>query len=246
MRRGNRLAIRSVASILTGIMLAGLLLVLPGVWTQPARAQDHRLFASGEAVIEVTPDFAQVVIGVETEAATASSALQQNTRRMSAVVEAIKRAGVAQQDLQTADYNLTPVQVYDENLKRTRLVGYRASNQLSIRVRNLETVGKLIDDAVTAGATNVDGISFSVTDQAAWENRAIEKAIAETQARAKLMAKAAGVSLGQAVTIQASVQPVPVNLSPRGGVLYESAKISTPVESGRIKIRANVQMVFEM
>lgn len=207
---------------------------------------ERRLTVNGEAEIKVAPDIAEVTFGVESQAPSATQAQRQNAKIMAAVVDAIKKAGVAREDLQTSGYNLFPVRTSSNVPGREKLVGFRASNQLRVIVRNPESIGSLIDEAVRAGATNVEGISFSIADQSALERQVIEKAIADAQSKAKVMTKAAGASLGRPVLISSALEPTPFAAQMRAMSFADRAEVATPVESGKIRVRASVQMTFEM
>lgn len=209
------------------------------------------LYVRGDAEISVAPDIAYVTLGVEAQGSTAEAAQEQSAKVMSAVVDAILGAGVAHEDLQTYGYNLYPVRTYDKATGRDKLTGYRVSNLIRVTARHLDSVGKLIDKAIRAGATNVEGISFSVADQTPWEDQAMEKAIARAKAKAEVMAKAAGVTLGRPMLVSdASVDVQPVLLAAQTKVgsfaADAAAGAATPVESGKIKVRAAVQMAFEI
>lgn len=155
MNRGIRFA-----TIATIIVLAGMAVFLIGSTGQPVRGEqdpaERRLLVNGTGEVEATPDSAEVTVGVESEADTATLAQQQNAKIMAAAVDAVKKAGVASEDIQASGYNLFPVRPYGKASGREKLAGFRASNQLHVTVRNLENIGKLIDEAVRAGATPVE------------------------------------------------------------------------------------------
>ncbi len=239
------------------VVLAALVAFIAGSagWTAMAENNEaeRRLSVDGYAEIEVAPDIAKISLGVESEAASASLAQQKNAKAMAAVVDALQKSGVAREDIQTSGYNLFPVRTYDSASNREKLVGYRASNLLHITTRNLEGVGKLIDEAVRAGATNVGEISFSLADESAWENEAATKAIAVAQSKAKAMARAAGVSLGRPLMISHNsmrfdFMPVASMGQMKAVSLASPSRtdVPTPVEPGKITVRASVQMLFEI
>lgn len=250
MRRENYLAILIIAVALAGVGAFAFGGSRQGAKAEPAQ-NDRVLYVRGEAEINVTPDIAYITLGVESQESTAEAAQKQNAKSMSAVVDAILGMGVAREDLQTYGYNLYPVRTYDKAAGRDKLVGYRASNMVRVTVRHLDSVGKLIDKAVHAGATNVEGVTFSVADEGQWENRAVEQAIARAKAKAEVMAKAAGVALGRPTLVSdgsADVQPVLLSgrMKAASFAADEAGAPATPVEAGKITVRASVQMAFEI
>lgn len=252
MRRESYLTILILVAVLA---LAGVGTFLFGGGREAVSAQagqnDRTLYVRGEAEISVAPDIAYVTLGVESQGPTAEAAQKQNSRSMSTVVDAITRSGIAREDLQTYGYNLFPVRTYDKAAGHDKLTGYRASNLIRVTVRHLDSVGKLIDQTVKAGATNVEGISFSVADKTQWENQAIEQAIARARAKAEVMAKASGVSLGRPTLVSdasVDVQPPVLYGQMKAAAFLAGSQdtASTPVEAGKIKVTATVQMAFEI
>jgi uncharacterized protein YggE len=154
------------------------------------------------------------------------------------VVEALKHAGVAPKDLQTQYVSLNPR--YDN--QGSEVVGYGASNSVSAIVRDLAQVGDVIDAAVAAGANNVSGPSLSRQDQGKLYNDALERAVADAKAKAEVLARAAGVSLGPAQSVAENPQtggPVPMGLA-------TARTFAAPIEAGTTQIVASVRIVFAL
>ena len=123
------------------------------------RATTLNLSAYGEA--KVAPDMATITLGVMTEGKTAAEAFAANATRMTAVMASLRRAGIAERDIQTSNLNLSPQYRYAEN-QPPMLIGYQVSNQVTVTVRDLKRVGAAVDATVNAGATQVNGISFGL------------------------------------------------------------------------------------
>jgi uncharacterized protein len=208
------------------------------------RATTLNLSAYGEA--RVAPDKAMITLGVMTEAPTASAAMEQNRARMSEVIAALKRAGIAERDIQTTGLNLNPQYVYREN-EPPRLSGYQASNQVTITVNDLNRLGAAIDATVSAGANQVQGISFGLKDPAAAETQARLDAVKALQAKAALYAQATGHRVNQLVSLSegggySAPPPMPVMAMARA----EKFDASTPVQPGQLTVRIDVTGLYEL
>jgi len=202
------------------------------------------LSAYGET--RVRPDMATITLGVSVEAPGAADAVKANAAKMTAVIAALKKAGVADKDIQTSSLNLSPQYVYQENLP-PRLTGYQVSNQVTITVRDLTKLGQTVDATVGAGATNVNNISFGLADPKAAEDAARLQAVTALQAKAELYARATNhriarlASLSEGGGYTPPSPPMPVYAMAR----MEKAD-STPVAAGEVVVRIDVNAVYEL
>jgi len=196
---------------------------------------------------EVTrvPDVAVISAGVIAKSATASGALQDSADRMSRVVAALKRAGVAERDIQTSNVSLNPEYRYPQNAE-PQLVGYTASNTLSVRFRDVRSSGKILDALVGVGANQINGPNLVVDNPQAALDEARAQAVAKGRARADLYAR----SLGMRVTRVVSVAEQGGNgvIAPMAPQVFaaQAARASTQIESGEQKLQANLSMIFEL
>ncbi|RAM52538.1 MAG: hypothetical protein C6Y22_05925 [Hapalosiphonaceae cyanobacterium JJU2] len=215
-------------------------------FTQPVLAQEKQrmlrtLTVTGRGVEAIPATLAQVVLGVEVQAKTAQEAQQEAARRSSAVVALLKTRNVDK--LQTTGITLNPVYSYKDNIQR--LTGYSASNTVSFRI-GTDKAGSLLDEAVKAGATQINGISFVATDEAIAQaqKQALKEATQEAQQQADAVFSALGFQRKEVVSIQvngASTTPPP----PRPMMRAEVAKVggaSTPVEGGEQQVEASVTL----
>jgi uncharacterized protein len=217
----------------------------------PAEAQDApgppRIVVTGEGEAALKPDLAVLSLGTLSEAATAAEALDANARTMAAVVAAVKAAGVADRDVQTAGIQISPRYEYAERSDGTqegRLVAYQVTNTVAVRVRAIERTGEIIDKAVAEGANNGGGISFSNDDPKPALAEARRRAVADAVEKARTLAEAAGVGLGRVTEISDTVSaspPVPMMLKAAG-----AARDATPVEAGENSYSVQVNMTFEL
>jgi uncharacterized protein YggE len=228
---------------------AGLILAAAGanaqsVGTQPVLS-GTRLDVSAEGAVTRTPDIATISAGVVTQTPTAAAAMQENARRMTATVAALKAAGVADRDIQTASINLSPQYRYAEN-KAPEITGYQASNQVSVRFRDVKNAGKILDTLVAQGANQINGPVFSVEKADAAIDEARVAAIKTARARADLYAQAAGLRVKRILSISESQgyspPPYPVPM-----MMARAEKAAdTAIEPGEQKLSVNVSVSFEL
>jgi uncharacterized protein YggE len=201
------------------------------------------IVATGE--VARVPDIATISAGVVTQATTASAALAENATRMTATVAALRRAGVAERDIQSAAISLSPQYRYGENVPPV-LTGYQASNQVTIRFRDIKRAGAILDALVQAGANQINGPAFSLDKPAAALDEARTAAMALARTRADLYARAAGMTVRRIVAIaeegEQTNQPRPMMAS----MALRMEKDSTPVQAGEQTLGVTVRVTFEL
>jgi hypothetical protein len=209
--------------------------------------QGTLLSVSAEGKSEARPDMATINLGVTTEGQTAQAALQENARRMTALTQALRRAGIAERDIQTSNVSVYPQQQYREN-QTPLITGYQANNTVTAKIRNVNNVGRVIDAAVGAGGNTINGVSFSHADPDAQLDLARRAAIAEARRRAELYASALNMRVVRIVAVQEGG-----GYSPPFPVAYERAAAQdmamappTPVAPGEIETRVSVSVTFEL
>jgi uncharacterized protein YggE len=201
---------------------------------------------TGQGKATAPPDMAVIQTGVVTHGATAAEALSANNEAMETILGVLKTYKIASKDVQTSSFNVSPDFKRDERGRRQpRIVGYRVTNQVRVKVHNLEDLGKVLDALVRAGSNQVSGVSFGIDDPTGVLNQARNRAIADARSRAELYAQAAGVRLGKVLTI--SEQPIKLP-QPRqiGRSLAQEGVSSVPVETGEQEFRARIHMVFAL
>lgn len=226
------------------------------------------LSLSAEGRSRRAPDLALFTAGVVTQARTASAALAANAERMERVVAALRAAGIADRDIQTAAISLQPRHSNPEleaqlrarrsgepyvppaEPEMARIIGYEARNTVSVRVRRLNEMGRIIDTLVDQGANQVDGPSFTLDEPRAALDEARTEAIAEGQARAELYARAAGLRVARILSITEGGGHYPVSeimVTGRGaGPMAPPPPPPTPVAPGELTLGVNVSMQFEL
>jgi hypothetical protein len=216
------------------IATAALLLTLGA-----AHAADRLVTVTGEGSIAVVPDMAVIRLGVGTEAKTAREASEANARKMSSVLGAIKDNGVAPRDIQTSRLSVQPQ--YETNRPGApHLTGFQVTNQVTVRFRDIDALPAVLDRAIAAGANEMSGIEFVVSDQSKLLDKARDDAIADAHRKAELYANAAGGHLGHVVSITEEGAPPPVRpvAAMRAGAV--------PVVPGEQMLHAVVIVAYEL
>jgi uncharacterized protein YggE len=234
-------------AICLGLGLAGVggALAAVGVLDRPGGSDDRGIAVSGEATVSVPPDLAEVTLGVEADGPTAAEAQRRTARTMEKVLAALAAAGVERKDLRTTQYSLTPVRRWDEPTRREVLLGYRAANLVTVRTGETGRVGQLVDAAVSAGATDVANLSFSVADRSKVREEALARAVADARHQAERLARAAGVRLGRVQTItDSTAEAQPLSTWARLKEAGAAADGAPPLEPGRLRFTTRVQVTF--
>jgi len=196
-----------LAATLAAAVAAGTLLAAPArAQTEPPAA----ISVTGEAQVSVPPDLAQIDGGVTSEAKTAREASDANNAAMGKVLLALKSAGIDEKDYQTSRLSLQPQSSSSRPGGPSTIVGYRASNRVTIRLRDVTKVANVIDTLVGAGANDIGGINFTVSQASKLLDEAREHAIADARRKAEIYAKAAGVTLGAPISIAEGGAPGPI------------------------------------
>lgn len=200
---------------------------------------------TGTGEVILVPDMAYINVGIHTEAEDVTSAVTANNRQAAAITAAIEDKGVVEEDIQTSNFNVYSTTRYDNN---GNVVGtsYVVDNTLYIVVRELSDLSEILDAALTAGANQIYGINFDISDRQGAFARARELAVKDAEAKAQAVAETAGVTLGRihniSVVNNSFVQPLAGY--GRGGGMAEDAT-SVPISAGQIVITANADLIYE-
>ena len=211
-------------------------------FAQPIAGTRLEISATGESVR--VPDVAIVSAGVQTRAATARAALQQNAAQMERVRAALKRAGIEDRDIQTSNISLNPEYRYVEN-QPPRLTGYTASNQVNVRFRDVARTGDILDALVAEGANQINGPTLTIDKPEAALDEARTKALAVGRARAEVYARGLGMRVVRLLSVSESGGSYP---SPQPFVVMEARAqaASTKIDPGEQKLQVALSMVFEL
>ena len=201
---------------------------------------------TGEASVSAPPDLAQIDAGVASDAKTAREASDANNAAMGKVIQALKAAGIADKDYQTSRLSLQPQYANRPGSNVSSLpsvVGYRASNRVTIKLRDITKVGNVIDTLVTSGANDIGDISFMVTQASKLLDEAREKAVADARRKAEIYARSAGVTLGAPLSISEGGGPVPIFRS-KAMALAPMAAGAPPVAPGEETLSVTVGVTW--
>jgi uncharacterized protein YggE len=223
-------------------------LAILAVLAHAAAAQEdthRRIVVTGTGEASARPDLAVISAGVVVQSETASAALADNSRAMEAVLQQLRTAGLADADVQTSQFSVMPLYERQpperEITAPPRIVGYQVSNRVTARVRDIDRLGAVLDALVSAGATNIDGPWFDVADPEQVLGQARDAAVADALARARRYTAAAGVELGEVISIEEAGSFVP---PPRPMMRAEAMAADVPIAPGQTELSASVMVTF--
>ncbi len=232
------------------VSLAAALALAPAAMAQtvPSQTQANAgISVVGRGIVQAQPDTARITLGVDVTEPSLAQAQSEAAQRMDAVVAKLKADGIADSDIRTVSYNVTPQ--YDQgnnnnNPNQQVLRGYEVQNLVEVRTTNVPGLGALIDDAVAAGASRIYGITFEASDIEGLKSQARDQAMSNAQAKAQQLAKDAGVTLGRVIAVNESDTGgvTPVQVAPRAAA--PAAAPTTPIQPGQLQISTNLTVVY--
>ena len=221
----------------TVLLTLGLLAATPVL----AQSAGPVIVVTAEGRVEGVPDMASVSAGVTTEGTTAAEALSANNAAMDDVFALLKSNGIADGDIQTSNLSINPMWDNSSSLNGTpKISGYQATNMVTVRVRDLAGLGEVLDSVVSGGANQLNGLTFGLTDESQALDGARKMAVDEAVRRAKLLASAAGITIGPILSItegSGAVDPTPM-------YRMEMAKDSVPIAAGQVSSTVTVTVTF--
>jgi len=211
--------------------------------------QQVGLWVTGEGKAMATPDVVLLSLGIESEAKTVAQAQRDVAEAMDGVMKALKSNGVAEKDIQTQRFSIYPVRKWIEDEQREIIIGYRVTNIVVAKIRQVDKAGTIIDDVAEAGGdlTRIDSIGFAVDDPTPYYKEARAKAVGDAIAKAKQMAQVADIKLGKLLYISEGTQYVPPVVVRNYATKAEgAAPPPTSISPGELEIRVTVQMVYDI
>ncbi len=218
-----------------------------GIWT-PAQAADQSplvpsitVVGTGKATAQ--PDMAEIQVGMVTQAPTAAKAMKENNQAMTKLLHTLADRGIAAKDTQTTNLSVVPqYRRAKPGEAPTAIVGYQVTNEVRIKVRDLDKLGALLDEVVTQGANRMHGIRFTTADPGPHQDEARQRAVADAHRKAELYARAAGVSLGRVLLVQEQTPhlPRPEFL----GVARVAEGQAVPVAPGEQEFTATITITY--
>jgi uncharacterized protein YggE len=226
----------------TSLARASNLAVVPGA------SQLTGISVCGHGTAHIKPDQAQLQVGVQAFSANAEDARAQSAQTMSAILDALKKQGIADKDIQTGYLSIQPS--YDYSNGKQQQTGYVAYNSVSVTIRNVDNVGSVVEAVTQAGGNHVlvNGVQFSASDPSQAQDEATQNALADAKRQAQKVAAASGVSVGAPISIQvgscgqSSVPPINYTTADKGAA--GSGSPTTPVQPGQQQVDAYVGVIF--
>jgi uncharacterized protein YggE len=220
-------------------VLLSLLLAAPAA--AAAEKLEKLVTVSGEATVSAVPDAATIRIGVSSQGKTARAASETNAKDMSAVIAAMKDAGIPGTDIQTSSLSLQPQYDQKQNVG-SRLVAFQVNNIVTIKLRDIGRLATVIDRAIAAGANEMSGIEFEVSEHSKLLDQARAAAVADARRKAELYAGAASMKIGRVMAISEEGQAPPRRYAP----MLRAGAPATPISPGEQTLRAVVTVSFEL
>jgi uncharacterized protein YggE len=224
-------------------LLLALIVVSSPVAAAAQTPRPPHITVSGEGTASVAPDLAIIQAGMTTQGRTAREASAANSTAMTKVQAALKADGMAERDMQTARFSIRPL----HSARRdgdNRITGFEASNQISVKVREIARLATVLDQMIAAGANSISSVHFTVSEHSKLLDQARVDAVADARRKAELLAKAAGAQLGRATAIVENGgggRPEPV-----ARMAMQAAAASVPVVAGEQTLRVQVSVTFEL
>ena len=231
--------------VAASLLLAACGSATPTVVTSGSTVPTTGVSVTGHGEVRMAPDIAYVTIGVHTTGTNVSDVVAANANQVAAVMAALAELGIAQEDMQTSNFNVYASDSYDPSTGLPSGTNYTVDNQVNVTARDLANLGSLLDRAVSSGANSIWGVSFDVADKDAAQSQARDEAVQDAVVEAQALASAAGVSLGSVISI--SYTPTGYYYGPyygMGGGGGASEAASTSIVPGQITVSADVTVTY--
>jgi uncharacterized protein len=241
---GSRFGLRAVlyAGAVSGAVLAA---TFPGEAQDAKPAPEARIIVVGDGSVSAVPDYARLRSGVTTRAKTAREAADANSKLMTALTAALQSAGIEQKDIQTSRFSIMPVYASPAPNMEQRLTGFAVSNQVTVTIRKIDTVGDILDRLISAGATDAGSVEFLHADVSKTLDQAREAAMADARRKAELYARAAGLTLGGVAWVTEDASSAPP--MPKAVMMRSAGPAGPPpISAGEDTLHAHVTVGYDI
>lgn len=215
----------------------------------PAPPARQTLTVTGQGEVEAPPDRAVVRMGAVVQAPQAAAAQKAVSQVMLQALDKVQAAGITKEAVRTVDLSLTPVYQHskpEQEAAEPRIVGYRASNSIEVKIDDLQRIGQVIDAAVAAGANQVQSIDFQLRDDTAAQRKALARAAENARIKAESLAGAMGAQLGPVISAVESGSILPQPRFRMGRAALAEASAETPIQPGELQIRATATIQYRL
>ena len=227
-------------------LVAAILIAISAI-APNAQAKDHKrtISLSATGTVNAKPDTAHISTGVVSDSEAARTALEVNSAAMKRIISELKKQGLKEEDIQTTNFSVSPRYQRFKDNRPPQLIGYRVNNSVRIRVKDLAKLGAILDTVVTLGSNQIGGISFSVSKADEFRDKARADAMRRAIAKAELYADAAGIELGEIISIRESSSfAQPRRSFARAAI--KSAAEAVPIEAGEQSLRVRIDVSWEL
>lgn len=213
---------------------------------QSSNEPDTGITVSGEGRVSASPDLARLSLGVSALAPSVSEAREQAASALSAMIQSLRDNGVDEDDIQTQQLSIQPEYNFDNGQQTLR--GFRVTNIVDVKIREIDRTGEIVDGAAAAGGdtTQIMGLSFTIDDPTSLQDQARAEAVEDARQKAQTIADAAGVDLGDPIRISEGGGTVPVPVFERGFAADAAQQVGTPIEPGELDVVISVSVTFDL
>ena len=206
--------------------------------------QQEGIWVNGHGEVSAAPDISILQLGISAQRASVTEAQAEAATSMDKIMNALKKEGVADKDIQTKYFSIQQITRWDETKQEEIVIGYRVSNTVVAKIRVIAKTGSVIDSVAEAGGdfTRIDGISFSIDDPSEYRIEARDKAMADAKAKAEQLANLGGITLGKPTYISESISYPVYSQPPR--VAEAAPAPTTPISPGEMKVSLDIQVVY--
>ncbi|RLG33966.1 hypothetical protein DRN80_03950 [Methanosarcinales archaeon] len=247
----NNIAIGIIATLVICLAIVCVAYINPGVNAISGEG-NSTISVSGTGIIKTEPNQAKVYLGVETQSRNVTEALEENSLKMQSIIKAIKKLGISKDSIETTYFSVYPIRDYEKSGED--IIGYRASNEITVELHDLDKIGAVIEEAMNAGANKVRRIEFGLTEDKKREvkNEALKEACKDARTKADTIASGLGLKITRIATARESGTYVaPYRTEVFGGeyampVPTPAPKaISPPIELKEVKVSATIDITYE-
>ncbi|MCW7073013.1 MAG: SIMPL domain-containing protein [Methanophagales archaeon] len=247
----NNIAIGIIATLVICLAIVCVAYINPGVNATSGEG-NSTISVSGTGIIKTEPNQAKVYLGVETQSGNVTEALEENSLKMQSIIKAIKKLGIPKGSIETTYFSVYPIRDYEKSGED--IIGYRASNEITVELHDLDKIGTVIEEAMNAGANKVRRIEFGLTEDKKREvkNEALKEACKDARTKADAIASGLGLKITRIATARESGTYVaPYRAEVFGGeyampVPTPAPKaISPPIELKEVKVSATIDITYE-